>query len=186
METQNNDLTLYGLIAEFDSTDDLLVAAEKVRDAGYVNTDAYVPFPVHGLTEALGIKRTILPWIVLGGGLAGCFGGFMLQYWVSVIEYPMNIGGKPYYSWPSFIPIIFECTILGAGVTTLLAMLGLNKLPQPYHPVFSAANFDRASDDGYFLCVEATDEKFDLQATRSLLEEAGPKQVSEVNAEEIC
>lgn len=186
METQDKELKLYGLIAEFDNTDDLVAAAVKVRDAGYVKTDAYAPFPVHGLSEALGVQRTILPWIVLAGGLLGGFGGFMLQYWVSVIEYPMNIGGRPYFSWPSFVPIIFECTILGAGVTTLLGMLGLNGLPQPYHPVFNAQNFERASEDGYFLCVEAADEKFDLQATRSLLEESGPKQVTEVKAEELC
>ena len=110
----------------------------------------------------------------------------MLQYWVSVIEYPMNIGGRPHFSWPSFVPIIFECTILGAGITTFLAMLGLNRLPQPYHPVFNAKNFERASEEGYFLCVEAADQKFDLQATRSLLEESGPMQVTEVKAEEIC
>ena len=185
MEPQEKELKLYGLIAEFDSSDDLLIAAEKVRDAGYEKMDAHVPFPVHGLTEALGIPRTRLPYIVLCGAILGGFGGFMLQYWVSVIAYPLNIGGRPYFSWPSFVPIIFECTILGAGVTTFLALLGLNKLPQHYHPVFEAKNFERASGDGFFLCIEAADKKFDAESTRSLLQEAGPKNVTEVMAEEL-
>lgn len=180
MEHTSEQSSLYGLIAEFDHSDDLVAAAEKVRDAGYTRTDAFSPFPVHGLDDALGVKRTILPWIVLGGGLAGCIGGFMLQVWVSVIEYPIMIGGKPFFSWPSFIPITFECTILGAGLTIITAMLAMNGLPQPYHSIFNAKNFERASQDGFFLCIEADDELFDDKATRELLESCGSKEVSEV------
>lgn len=174
---------LYALVAEFNETDELLNAAEKVRDEGYKDTDAHVPFPVHGLDEALGIKRSILPWFVLLGGILGGSGGYLLQYWVSVEAYPLNIGGRPLHSWPSFVPIIFECTILGAGLTTFFAMLGLNGLPRPHHPVFNTPNFEGASEDRYFLAIEATDPKFDLVQTKQLLESLGPVAVSEVTDE---
>lgn len=180
MSEQNEPTKIFGLIAEFDQSSDLLAAAAKARDAGFVNMDAYVPFPVHGLDEALGIKRSRLPWIVLAGAIAGGLGGFFLQYWVSVIEYPLNIGGRPFFSWPSFIVITFECTILGAGLTIITAMLGLNGLPRPHHPIFNAPNFERASQDGFFLCIESEDPRFDLAETRSFLASCSPKAVSEV------
>ena len=174
--------TLYGIIAEFDDSDVLMAAAKKTTAEGYTKTDAYVPYPVHGLDDALGVKRTILPWIVLAAALGGGLGGFYLQYWISVEAYPLNVGGRPMFSWPSFMPITFECTILAAGVTTLVAMLALNGLPLPYHPIFNAPNFERASRDGFFLCIEADDEKFDAEATRTFMETLGAKAVSEVNA----
>jgi len=171
---------LYGLVAEFDDSDTLLKAAATVRDAGYTVTDAHVPFPIHGLSEALGIKRTILPWIVLICGLLGCLGGFMLQHWISVDSYPLNVGGRPLNSWPSFIPVTFECTILLAGLSTLFGMLGLNGLPRPHHPVFNTPNFERATANGYFLCIEAVDPKFNATETRALMDSLDAVAVSEV------
>ena len=156
---------LYGITAEFDEQHDLIEAAKATKDAGYSEFDAFSPFPVHGLADAMGIKRTILPWIVLCAGITGCLAGFYLQYWVSVEAYPMNVGGRPMNSWPSFVPVTFECTILLSGVTCLVAMLALNGLPLPCHPIFNTPNFDRATEDGFFLCIEATDPKFDEDST---------------------
>ncbi len=178
--SDTNENKLYGLVVEFGDSNALVKAAERVRDSGYTHTDAHAPFPVHGLTEALGIRRTILPWIVLGGGLTGCIGGFMLQYWVSVSAYPLNVGGRPLNSWPSFIPVAFECTILLAGLSAMIGMIALNGLPRPHHPVFNAPNFERASGNGFFLVVEADDPQFDLQSTRALLDDLGGAAVSEV------
>ncbi|NKB25745.1 MAG: DUF3341 domain-containing protein [Kiritimatiellae bacterium] len=176
------DKKIYGLVAEFNDSDLLIKAAEQTQEAGYTKTDAYTPFPVHGLTEALGIKRTILPWIVLTGGILGCLGGFYLQYWVSVEAYPLNVGGRPFNSWPSFIPVTFECTILGAALSAIIGMLSLNGLPQPYHSIFNTPNFERASNDGFFLCIEEQDPKFDKKQTRRLLEDLGAVSVSEVES----
>jgi len=181
MSAPPSDNALYALVAEFADSDTLLAAAHRVRETGYTRTDAFSPVPVHGLAEALGARRTILPWIVFLGGLLGCIGGFYLQYWVSVLEYPVNVGGRPMNSWPSFIPITFECTILGAGLSTIIGMLALNGLPRPYHPVFNTPGFERASDDGFFLCVESEDPQFDLVGTRAFLEGAGATQVSAVH-----
>ena len=180
MSAHSKEPALYALVAEFDDSNAVLQAAEKTCAAGYTRTDAHSPYPVHGLSEALGMPRTVLPWITLAGGLLGCLGGFMLQYWVSAVEYPHNVGGRPYFSWPSFIPIIFECTILGAGLSTFFGMLGLNGLPRPYHDVFNTPNFERASEDRFFLCIEAADPKFDLASTRAFLEGLGALAVSEV------
>ena len=180
MSHHDKEPKLYGLVAEFDDSHVLIAAAERVRDAGYTHTDAHAPFPVHGLAEALGMKRTVLPWIVLTCGILGCCGGFLLQYWVSVEAYPLNVGGRPFNSWPSFIPVTFECTILLAGLSTLIGMLALNGLPRPYHPVFNTPNFERASSNGYFLCIEATDPNFDLGETRGLMDDLGAVAVSEV------
>jgi hypothetical protein len=176
-----HDNELYGLVAQFENADQLVEAASKVRDAGYTATDAHVPFPVHGLSDALGVKRTVLPWIVLGGGITGCIGGFLLQYWVSVHAYALNVGGRPLNSWPSFIPVTFECTILFAGISTLIGMLALNGLPRPYHPVFNTPDFERATGNGFFLVVEASDPQFELQETRGFLDGLGPMKVSEVH-----
>ncbi len=180
MSVERTQGEIYGLMAEFDDADRLIDAAAKAREAGYRQMDGYSPIPVHGLYEAMGRKRTILPSIVLLGAILGGLGGFMLQYWVSVIEYPLNIGGRPYFSWPSFFPVTFECSILGAALATLIGLLGLNRLPEPYHPVFNAKGFERATDDRFFLCIESGDEKFDRAETRRFLDGLKPLSVSEV------
>ena len=171
---------VYGLMAEFQDPSDVVAAARAVRAEGYRKVDAYSPFPIEELSEALGFHRSWLPPLVLLGGVAGAVGGFGLQYWASVIEYPMNIGGKPYLSWPSFIPPTFETTILLAALTAVLGMLALNGLPEPYHPVFNVPSFALASRDRFFLCIEAADPKFDLEGTRQFLMGLHPNSVSEV------
>jgi hypothetical protein len=174
--------SLYGLMAEFESTDDLLSAAQRAHSAGYRQIDAFTPFPVEGLAEAIGFHQTYVPLLCLGGGLAGCLGGFLLQYWPSVFGYPLNIGGKPYNSWPSFIPITFELTILCAGLATVFGMLVLNGLPTPYHPVFNAPRFELATHNRFFLCIEARDPMFDAQKTRQFLESLKAYEVSEIES----
>jgi hypothetical protein len=171
---------IYGLLVEFDRAEDLLSAARRAYEEGYRRIDAYTPLPVHGLAEAIGFRRTALPLIVLCGGIAGCIGGFMLQYWVSVMAYPLNIGGRPYNSWPSFIPVTFETTILGAALFAVFGMLALNGLPMPYHPLFNVPRFELASRTHFFLCIEAEDRKFDRTATKYFLEGLGGSEVYEV------
>jgi hypothetical protein len=171
---------LYGLLAEFDSATAIVSAARKAREAGYVKVDAYTPFPIHELDEALRLPRTKLPWIVLAGGLAGMLGGFALQYWASALEYPMNVGGRPYASWPAFVIPAYEMTILFASIAAVVGMIGLNGLPQPYHPVFNAPAFSSASSDRFFLCVETADPKFDGMATRTFLQGLQPLGVTDV------
>ncbi len=173
---------VYGLLAEFDNTDDLLVAAKKVHDAGYRRIDAFTPFPVEGLAETLGFRSGRLPLIVLIGGLIGCFGGFFLQVYPNVFGYPLNIGGRPYYSWPAFIPITFELTILCAALSTVFGMLALNGLPTPYHPVFNEPRFELATRNHFFLVVKARDPKFDLTKTKQFLTELKPQGVYEVES----
>ena len=170
----------YGLIAEFDDPGALVAATAKARDAGYRRIDAYSPFPIEELHEAMGAHHSRLPLIVLIGGLIGCISGFALQYWVSVIAYPVNVGGRPFNSWPAFIPVTFECTILGASLDAVLGMLALNGLPMPYHAVFNVTRFALASRNRFFLCIEARDRQFDLDATRTFLESLGPREVSVV------
>lgn len=172
--------TLYGLMAEFETPTALVEAAERARLAGYRRMDAYSPIPIEELSEALGVRRTRLPLLVLLGGIAGCIGGFALQYWASGIAYPLNVGGRPFNSWPQFIPITFETTVLGAALTCFFAMWALNRLPQPYHPVFNVPAFVRASTDRFFLCIEADDPRFDRQATWTFLEDLKPAGVFEV------
>jgi len=162
---------MYGLMAEFASGDSLLQATRRAYDEGYRRMDAYSPLPIDGLAEALGFHRTRVPLIVLLGGIVGCISGFALQYWISAIDYPVNVGGRPYNSWPSFIPVTFELTILFAAFAALLGMLALNGLPMPYHPVFNVPRFEQATRDRFFLCIEATDPKFDPEATSRFLEE---------------
>lgn len=174
--------THYGIIAEFTNVTALVEAIEKVREAGYRDMDAYTPYPVEEVSEALGHHRSILPLLVLVGGILGAVGGFALQYWTSVIDYPLNVGGRPYNSYISFIPVVFECTILVAAFFTVFGMLALNGLPRPHHPIFNANNFVLASRDRFFLCVEATDPKFDLAGTRAFLEGLDAHAVSEVDA----
>src|SRR5207248_10330771 len=171
---------LYGIMAEFDDATALVAAAQRAHQEGYRTMDAYSPFPIEELHEALGSQHTRLPLIVLIGGLVGCIGGYLLQYWVSVLAYPINVGGKPFHSWPAFIPVTFECTILGAALSAVLGMLALNGLPQPYHPVFNVPRFALASRNRFFLCIEAQDPQFDLEATRQFLETLNPREVTTV------
>ena len=172
--------TLYGLMAEFDNPSDLVRAAERARLAGYRNMDAYSPIPIEEINEALGYKRTRLPLLVLLGGICGGIGGYSLEYWSSVIAYPMNVGGRPFHSWPQFIPVTFETTVLGAALSAFVGMWALNGLPQPYHPVFNVPAFERASRDRFFLCIETIDPRFDRHATQQFLEGLHPLGVSEV------
>lgn len=171
---------LHGIIAEFESADELIRAAKRAREAGYTHMDAYSPFPVHGLAEAIGFEDHKVPWVVFISGVIGAVAGFALQYYVSVVDYPLNVGGRPYLSWPAFIPVTFETTVLFAAFGAFIGMLALNGLPRPYHPVFNAPRFERASQDRFFLCIEATDPRFDRVKTRQLLESMGARLVSEV------
>jgi hypothetical protein len=171
---------IYGLMAEFEAPEDLLRAARRAYEEGYRHMDAYTPFPVEGLAEAIGFRRNAVPFLVLIGGIIGCAGGFLLQYWASAIAYPLNVGGRPYLSWPSFIPVTFEMTVLVAALAAVLGMLALNRLPEPYHPVFNVPRFAFASRDRFFLCIEATDPKFDREVTEGFLKLAGAREVFEV------
>jgi hypothetical protein len=167
-------------MAEFETPDGLVTATEKARLEGYRKMDAYSPIPIEELNDALGLSRTRLPKLVFLGGLLGGLGGYSLEYWTQVIAYPVNIGGRPFHSWPHFIPVTFETTVLGAALTAFVGMWALNKLPQPYHPVFNVPAFARASTDRFFLCIEATDPRVELDATRRFLQGLHPVGVSEV------
>jgi len=171
---------IFGLMAEFADPSAVVAAARKVREEGYTRVDAYSPYPMEELSEALGFHHSKLPLLVLIGGVSGLFAGIGLQYWVSVIEYPLNIGGRPFASWPSFIPPAFETTILFAAFTAVFGMLALNGLPQPYHPVFNVPSFALASKDRFFLLVESTDPRYDHDETWSFLVRLGARVVSEV------
>ena len=171
---------LYGLMAEFETPNALVAATERAHREGYRRMDAYSPFPIEELHEALGSHHTRLPLIVLVGGLIGCIGGYSLQYWVSTMAYPINVGGKPLHSWPAFIPITFECTILVAALSAVLGMLALNGLPMPYHPVFNVSRFALASRNRFFLCIESRDPKFDPDQTSRFLHALGAREVSTV------
>jgi hypothetical protein len=170
----------YGLMAEFSDPNELIVAVRHTREAGYRNYDAYTPYPIEEVSEAMGMHRNHMPLIVLIGGIVGALAGYGLQYWTSVIDYPINVGGRPLHSWPAFIPITFECTVLVAGLSAVLGMLGLNGLPMPYHPVFNVPRFALASRDRFFLCIEATDPKFDADETWGFLSRLQPRQISQV------
>src|SRR5262244_1108416 len=172
---------LYGVMAEFESPTAIVEATRRAYVAGYRRMDAFSPYPIEELTEALGIKHSKLPLIVLIGGILGCLGGYALCYWVSAVAYPINIGGRPLHSWPSFIPVTFECTILLAAFAAVFGMLALNGLPQPYHPVFNVDRFELASRNTFFLCIEARDPNFDRARTKTFLSELeGVKEVTEV------
>ena len=171
---------IYGLMAEFDSPTELVLAARHTYAEGYRKLDAYTPFPVEELSEAIGFHKTNVPMVVLVGGILGGLGGYLMQYWISAINYPLNVGGRPYHSWPAFIVVTFEMTILAAGLTAVLGMLGLNGLPMPYHPIFNAPRFVLASRDRFFLCIEAKDPLFDAEKTSRFLATLKARVVSEV------
>jgi len=170
---------MYGLMAEFENADQLLEATVKTTAAGYRRVEAYSPFPVEGLADALGF-RTRLPLIVLIAGIVGCLTGFFMQYWMMAVDYPINVGGRPLNSWPQWIPVTFEMTILIAGLTAVIAMIALNGLPMPYHPVFNVPRFELASNDRFFLSIEAVDPQFQLNRTRQFLEGLGATGVYEI------
>ena len=171
---------IYGIMAEFDTATDLVDAANRVRLAGYTHTDAFSPFPLHEIDEALGIKRSILPLLVFAGGVTGLLTGIALQVFVHYFEYPLNVGGRPYISIPSFVPPAYELTILLAGFTAVFGMLFLNGLPRPYHPVFNVPRFALATREKFFLLIEAADPKYDYEKVRSFMEELKPQEVFDV------
>jgi hypothetical protein len=172
---------IYGLMAEFEDATALVEATERAHAAGYQRMDAYSPFPIEQLHHAMGSPHSKLPLIVLIGGIVGCIAGFMLQYWAAVIAYPINVGGRPLNSWPAFIPVTFECTILVAALSAVLGMLGVNGLPMPYHPVFNVDRFALASRSRFFLVIESRDRKFDYETTREFLITLNPRDISTVD-----
>jgi ActD protein len=179
--TRRHTHRLYGMMAEFATPHDLVAAAEAARAAGFRKMDAFTPFPIERLSEALGHRRSRVPMLVLVGAILGCVAGYGLQYWISAVTYPLNVGGRPYNSWPAFIPVTFEMTILVAGIFTVFGMLALNGLPTPYHPVFNVERFALASRDRYFLCIESKDPKFDEATTRAFLAGLRPSGVFDVD-----
>lgn len=171
---------IYGLMAEFDNPTDLVHVSKAAFAAGYRKMDTYTPYPLEEAAEAVGAHHNRVPLVCLIGGLLGMIGGYSLEYWVSVISYPINVGGKPFHAWPAFIPVTFECAVLGASLATVFGMLALNGLPQPYHPVFNVPGFSASSRDKFFLCIEAQDPRFSPSETKKFLESHHPVQVSEV------
>ena len=171
---------LYGLMAEFTEPGQILAAAKSAHEQGYRKMDAYTPFPVATLAEHLGKRKSPVPAIVLLAAISGGLGGYFMEWYAATLSYPVNIGGRPLNSWPAFIPITFELTVLSGAVAGMIGMLALNRLPEPYHPVFNVPEFERASSDRFFLCIEATDPQFDLAATRAFLEAMKPQSVLEV------
>jgi hypothetical protein len=173
---------IYGAMAEFDTPEELVAAAERAHEVGYRRMDAYAPMPVTGLAEAIGYKRNYVANCVLVGGITGACFGFGLLEWITVVAYPHNVGGRPLNSWPAYIPITFECMILFASLTALIAMLAMNGLPKPYHPTFNVPEFERASIDKFFLCIESVDPKFRQAETLQFLRDLGAREVSVVPA----
>lgn len=178
--TADEEKRLYGLMAEFEEHEQLLEAAKRAFAEGYRDMDAYSPFPVEGLAEALGHERSIVPLFTLLGGMAGGLGAYFMEWYSMARLYPINVGGRPHNSWPNFIPVTFELTVLIASLTALVAMLVLNRLPRPNHPVFNVPEFRRASIDRFFLCIETEDPKFERAGTWKFLETLKPAKVSEV------
>lgn len=171
---------IYGMMAEFDSAQALVDAARTTYQSGYRKIDAYSPFPVEGLAEEIGFHHNRVPLVVLIGGIVGGCTGYLMQYWMAAVDYPLNIGGKPPHSWPAFIVITFEMTILFAGLSAVFGMLALNGLPMPYHPVFNVSRFAMASRDRFFLIVFSSDPKYSSQQTRAFLQSLQPRSISEV------
>ena len=174
-------MPIHGVMAEFDNPSDVVAAANRAYEEGYRRMDAYSPYPIEALSEAIGVHSTRMPVIVLIGGLVGGLAGYLMQYYLLVIDYPLNVGGKPLHSWPMFIPITFETTVLGAALAAVFGMLALNGLPEPYHPVFNTPNFALASRDRFFLLIQSDDPKFDRHATRTFLDGLGAREVSDVD-----
>ena len=171
---------IYGLAAQYDTPEKLLAAAERTRKAGYLHTDAHSPFPVEGMSHALGVNDKWVIILMLIGGFVGCLNGLLLQYWASVASYPLNVGGRPIISWPQMVVIMFELTVLTSALTGVFSMIILNGLPEIYHPMFGVPDFERASQDRFFLCIEERDKQFDLQGTRQFLEGTGALRIDEV------
>jgi len=173
-------LPIYGTMAEFASAQDLVHAARRTHEAGYRKIDAYSPFPVEELAEAIGFHKNYVPLVTLIGALTGGISGYFMQYWIAVISYPVNVGGRPYHSWPSFIIVTFEMTILFGAIFAVFGMLALNGLPMPHHPVFNVPRFAFATKDRFFLIIFATDPKYDAQGARQFLESLHPQSISEL------
>src|ERR1700761_8678461 len=180
--TLNELPAIHGAMAEFDTPEELVGACERAYAEGYRKMDAYAPMPVEGLAEAIGFRKNYVALAVLIAGICGVIGGYSLLFWITVIAYPHNVGGRPLHSWPSYIPITFECMILFSALTALVSMLAMNGLPKPYHPVFNVAAFDRASVDKFFLCIESSDPKFQTEDALQFLRDTGAKEVSVVPA----
>jgi hypothetical protein len=173
---------IYGVMAEFETAEQLVDAARNAVAAGYKRIETYTPMPVHGLADILGVKRAAVARIVLAGGIFGCIGGYALQYYMTVMSYAHNVGGRPVHSWPAYIPVTFETTVLCAALSAVFGMIALNKLPMPYHPAFNVPGFVRASQDRFFLCIEAADPQFDLATARAFLQRQDSVEVSDVAA----
>jgi hypothetical protein len=164
---------LVGLLAEFETVDAVVDAAAEVRKAGFLRWDVHSPFPIHGIDPVMGIRPTVLPWLVLGGGLFGLFGGMWLQWYCNAYDYPILISGKPFWSLPANIPVIFECTVLLSSLTAVFGMLALNRLPTLYNPLFKSDRFRRVTNDRFFIFIDASDAKFDEAKIEDLLKQAG-------------
>ncbi|MBY0112185.1 MAG: DUF3341 domain-containing protein [Phycisphaerales bacterium] len=174
---------VYGVIAEFATPADVYHAAEKVRDAGYTKWDVYAPFPIHGIDEAMGQKRTVLPLISAAAAGAGVLGAILMQWWMSGVDYPIVVQGKPYAPWEPFVPITFELGVLFTAFATLIGMLALNGLPRHHHPLLKKERFLAVSDDAFAICIESGDDKFDPDQTRSMLERLGGKHIDLVEGD---
>ena len=168
---------IYGLLARFDTPKEILKAASAVKEEGYIDFDCHTPFPVHGLDDAMGLKRSIIGYIVGFGCLLGASGGLFLQWWASAIEYPIIISGKPFFSWQAFMIITFVLMILGGAFAALIGMFHINKMPTFHHPLFNSDNFKKATDDAFFICIESKDPQFDLEDSKNLLSLIGGKDI---------
>jgi hypothetical protein len=173
-------LELVGLLAEFETVDDVVTAAGAVRKAGFSRWDVHSPFPIHGIDHVMGIRPTILPWLVLGGGLSGLVGGIALQWFCNAYAYPLLISGKPFWSLPANIPVAFECTVLASALTAVFGMLALNRLPTLYNPLFKSDRFRRVTDDRFFILIDASDRQFDEESATQLLKDQGAVAIERV------
>lgn len=172
------DPQLFGMVAEFATTHDLLAAAAAVRQAGFTRFDTHTPFPVHGMDRAMGLPESKLPWLVFAGGMTGVTSAVVMQWWMNAFDYPIRVGGKPFFSYQSYVPIGFELTVLLGSFCAVFGLLALIGLPRPYHPLFTNPRFARHSDDGFFLSIEAADPRWDVEKARRVLQEAGGGQIT--------